>query len=214
MKGFLTVVLMSVALVGCNGAESEKLKAENAALKSQVEKLESENNKLRETAQYHFRLAQDHIAAKNWSEAIASLQTVITKYPNDALVGPARESLSRAVQARDMERARLAEQERLESEARAREVAESGEPVSYGAFYAKAKMGNDVGKRYRFDACLNQIPCIYPMGNGNKQDICLVKPMFDDTGELEQWLSSGEKHCGTIVAAVGSRDEAIVYRLH
>lgn len=74
--------------------ESEKLKAENAALKSQVEKLESENNKLRETAQYHFRLAQDHIAAKNWSEAIASLQTVITKYPNDALVGPARESLS------------------------------------------------------------------------------------------------------------------------
>lgn len=213
MRSFLKAILLPAILASCHGSEVEGLKAENARLRSEMAKLESENKTLKATADYHFRVGQDYLASKDWGAAITSFQTVLDKYPNDSLVGPSRESLAQAEQARNTERARRAEEERVANADREKEMAESGGPIAYGAFYAKSKTGLTVGKRYRFSACLDQYLFISSREPGVRQSIGIVA-QFDDRSEYERWLSSGKDHCGTIVASMLWDGHIAVHRLH
>lgn len=214
MKSIFGTLLLTIALVGCQGSEVDQLKTENVRLRSEVDKLTAENMQLKATAEYHFRLGRDYLSSNQFDSAIAAFQTVIDKYPQDSLVGPARESLIHAEKERNAERDKRNEEARAVEEARDREVADSGEPVDFGVFYAKSKTGMQVGKRYRFRACLNQIPCVNSAEHGVSQSICSVDPQFDDVSEYERWLSSGQSHCGTIVAAMQYGGSIGVYRLH
>lgn len=214
MKRLLLTIPLALILIDCDKSELESAKHENERLRSRIEHLAVEVRKLQETADYHFRQGKDQIAAKQWNDAITSLRNVIDKYPNAPLVDPAREALLIAERERDAENQRKVVAEAAASRAREKEIKGSGEPVSYGTFYAKYKTGLQIGKRYRFVACLHQGSYIDSSEPGRSQLIVNVYMQFDDVSEYEQWLTSGREHCGTIVAAMLWGGRIAISRLH
>lgn len=206
-----------LSLFGCDKKELESLRAENLAQKTEIQALKDEVANLRQTAEYNFRLGQDYLAAKNWDFAIESFSAVIKKYPESPLVVSATEALSIAEAGREKHLKENAEKQRIADEERERELEESGEPIDYGEFYAKSKAGMKYGKRYRFYACLPQSGCIINQNLSIDQNVCGVEAQFDSQEEYESWLSSGETHCGTIVASMlrgAYGGTIVVHRLH
>jgi tetratricopeptide (TPR) repeat protein len=203
-KIFLVIALLAL-ISGCNEAELKTLREENAQLRSKIEVLIEENRKLKETAEFHFQTGQEYMQSKNWESAASEFQTVLDKYPNDPLNEYAKSMLSKAKDAISEEQAK-----------QAKELAESGEPIDYGLFYAKSKTGMNVDKRYRFVACINQIPCFNSSDPSirTRQNICSVSPQFDDPSEYERWLSGGQEYCGEMVAGMQWGGRIAVYRLH
>lgn len=203
-KIFLVIALLAL-ISGCDEAELKTLREENARLRSEIEVLIEENRKLKETAEFHFQAGQEYMQSKDWESAASEFQTVLDKYPNDPLNEHAKSMLSKAKDAISEEQAK-----------RAKELAESGEAIDYGLFYAKSKTGMNVDKRYRFVACINQIPCINSPDPSirTSQNICSVSPQFDDPSEYERWLSVGQEYCGEMVAGIQWGGRIAVYRLH
>lgn len=201
----ITLIALSALLLGCNDAEIKFLKEENATLKVQIKALAEENKKLKETAEYHFKSGQDHMMSGDWKSAAAEFQIVIDKYPNDPLTENSKSMLLQANSAIADEVAR-----------HEKELSERGEPIEYGEFYAKTKTGMPIGKRYRFTACINQIPCINSQDPSirSKQSVCSVSPEFDDPDEYASFLSEGRQYCGEIVAGMQWGGTVAVYRLH
>jgi outer membrane protein assembly factor BamD (BamD/ComL family) len=93
MKKILAVSFTVILLAGCYKSDLESAKTENNQLKSQINQLEAEVIKLKQTAQYHFQQGQDKLSAKKYSEAIISFKTVLDKYPNDPLVTSSKKAL-------------------------------------------------------------------------------------------------------------------------
>ncbi len=214
MKRLTALVICLAAFSGCYKKEMEAAQAEKAQLAAENTQLKAEVQKLKETAQYHFQQGQDFLSGDNFDSAIASFRLVTDKYPNDPLVAAANKSIAAATQ----KKAAAAEQKRREEAAAARarekEMAESGEPVDYGRFYAKSRTGLTVGKRYGFHACLSTTPCLQESQYGTGQVICSLNMDFDNQAEYERWLESGQKHCGTIVASMNWGGSITVHRLH
>lgn len=208
IQGWLFTALIAVFLSGCNNSEIENLKKENGVLKAEIQKL-------KETADFHFKSGQDHLAAQDFESAVKSFETVVNKYPNDPLAGSAKESLKKAEEAWKEQKKRLAEQEQAAKAAAENEVAESGEEIGYGAFYAKSITGLTIGKRYRFHACLSAASsCVINISMSVDQNICDIEPEFDDQSEYEAWLSNGTKYCGPIVASMRYGGTIGIHRLH
>lgn len=200
--------VIGLLVTGCGSEEIERLKQENIALRAEVAAL-------KQTAQFHYQRGQDHLAKQEWAEATGAFETVIAKYPTDSLVAASTAALAQAKAGGAAAEARQAEQERREREAAAREVAESGEEMDYATFYAKSRTGLPVGKRFRFDACLNSdATCIDARSEFVNQMICGIATDFDDSTELEAALSEGRRQCGPIVASMSYSGTVRVHRLH
>lgn len=203
------------ALAGCNGAEIEALKKENAGLKDEVKSLQVEVNRLQETAENQFKQGQDYLASKDWGLAIRSFNLVITKYPNDPLVSHAKIALMAAEASQQAYLKENEERERVAREASERAAAQNGENIAYGEFYAKLRTGITVGKRYRFDACYSAASsCVIHQSMSVDQAICDIAPQFDDPSEYRNWLSAGQKYCGPIVASALHGGTLAMHRLH
>ncbi|MCX5783149.1 MAG: hypothetical protein NTW04_01705 [Elusimicrobia bacterium] len=83
-------------LLGCNGQELANPQNENKQLKEKITKLETENNKLKETADFHYKSGVEYLAAKNWVKAKSEFDTIINKFPLSSLVANARNGYSQA----------------------------------------------------------------------------------------------------------------------
>ena len=80
-------------------------------------------------------------------------------------------------------------------------ISRSGEPISYAQFYAKARTSMHPGKRYRFQASLNQFGCLDTIDHSGNQALCSVDmSLFDDNTEQVKWLESGVDYKGEVVA--------------
>lgn len=188
---------------------------ENSALAEKNKKLEEEIKKLKETAQYHYQNGIDKLDAYDYQGAAESFKTVIDKYPNDPLVVISKRHLAMTEK---LQEAVMVEQKNAEAMTNAliqKEAASAGEYVDYGEFYAIAKTGMKIGKRYRFNACLNNTPCLSSIDSKKRQVLCsLDVSTFDDGVEYKQHLASGYEHCGAIVAGMMYPGEISIFRLH
>lgn len=215
MRSLGLVLVAALALAGCNSSEVEALKKENGALKAEVETLKATVAEFKKTADFYFKSGQDSVAAKNWDAAIYSFDTVIKKYPNDPLVGPAKKALEAAEKARQEYRLVAAQQEEQRKAAVEKENAAVGEEIDYETFYAKSKTGLPLGKRYRFEACLSSsVSCLDNTSEFVNQTICGLEPEFDDEAEYEAVLREGRRQCGTVVASMRYGGTIGIHRLH
>ena len=71
-----------------------------ADLQRQVAVLEAENETLKQTAQYHYNLGVNALAAKDWTTAEAAFNDVVERFPNDPLVPDAKTKLLEAANGR------------------------------------------------------------------------------------------------------------------
>jgi len=86
---------------------------ENSQLKEKVATLESENSKLKETADYHYQTGLDKIKASDFPTAKSEFETVISKYPANLLVSSAKQRLSEVkIELDKIEVRRLAEEKK------------------------------------------------------------------------------------------------------
>lgn len=211
----LFVIFLSLLLSGCNESEVNALKERNQDLRDEITSLKEQIELLQQTADFHFKQGKDYIKQKKFDAAIDSFNTVIEKYPNDLLVASAKIAVEEASKARDEQIAKEVEVKRAEAMAHEKETAKSGEATSYENFYAKSKTGLNIGKRYRFDACLSSAgDCIYSISENMGQMICGIEPEFDDPSEYEAALRGGTKYCSTIVASMRYGGIIGIHRLH
>jgi tetratricopeptide (TPR) repeat protein len=97
-------------------------------------------------------------------------------------------------------------------------IARSGEPISYSQFYAKARTSMQPGKRYRFQASLNQYGCLDAIDYSGNQSLCEADTgNFDDNSEKLKFFESGVNYKGEVVAGMvyGSNGGGVIaiYRL-
>lgn len=215
MRTLILYAVIAFTLAGCNRTEIDALKNENSGLKNEVKSLQAEVNRLQDTAENRFKQGQEYLASKDWALAIRSFNIVITKYPNDPLSSLAKTAL---MTAESLQKTYLKEVEESERDARAaaeKAIAEEGESIAYGDFYALLRTGIKVGKRYKFDACYSTASsCVINRSMSVDQNICDIEPRFDDPSEYSSWLSAGTKYCGPIVASALWGGTVAMHRLH
>jgi len=90
----ILVVLLILMFSSCSRKELNDLRTENQTLKSKIASLEQENNKLKETADYHFQQAVDAVKSEDYQKASEEFEIVIEKYPNSPLMNPAKQQLA------------------------------------------------------------------------------------------------------------------------
>jgi len=94
-KLLLYVLAVSLAMSGCGQKEIDRLKSENAVLKSKVETLEQENTKLKETDQAYFTKGIDAMKSADTKSALQSSLDVFTqlteKFPNSSYSAKAQQ---------------------------------------------------------------------------------------------------------------------------
>jgi len=200
----IVMVFACLTIVGCNRSEIDKLQQENVQLKEQVQTLQTEIIKLKETADFYFQSGVDNFNSKNYGVAEENFQNVVEKYPNSPIVKNAREYLVKTKRMIAEERRKKEEIERLQ-----------GTPIDYVTFYSKANGGGlPIGKRYRFEADIDDhlfLRSIY----GKKPLFC--DKAFDDISQLENFLKEpkggSEYIFKTIVASMGWNGRICIHRI-
>ncbi len=218
MKRLIVAVLPLVVIffASCQGKKIQELQDKNASLNSQVDTLKQQIAKLKETAQYHFQQGQKALTAGDFPNAIDEFNKVIKDYPNDPLVSQSKKSLAIAQKQQAIEAKKKAREAAIAKEKKEKEIEERGEPIDYMDFFAKAKIGLPVGKRYRLTACLYT--------GGNTDGSLMYAPdcnahslgvSYEDADENEymQFLKGQSNQVHTIVAAMGADGQVHILKI-
>ncbi|MFA5779416.1 MAG: hypothetical protein WC947_04715 [Elusimicrobiota bacterium] len=238
------VIVMAFAclsIVGCNKSEIDRLQKENVQLKEQVQSLQTEITKLKETADFHFQSGVDSFNSENYTEAEISFNNVVEKYPTSPLVISAKQQLTKVkTELAKIEAQRIAEEKRLEAQRRVEEkerrIAEErerrkreelerlqGTPINYVTFYSKAGSGGlSIGKRYRFKAGIwsyggDDLALASFVNDGilsTSHRMVNIEKDFDDILQLEHFLKYGSDACyKTITASMGWNGRVYIHRI-
>ncbi len=95
MKKIKIVIFLFLAIffVSCNNDEFNKLKSENEKLKTKIQILEQENNKLKETAEIYWQKAIEKFNNKNYIESKEILNKLIENFSTSNLIEKAKEKI-------------------------------------------------------------------------------------------------------------------------
>jgi hypothetical protein len=189
----------------------------DAGLKNQIQSLEQENAKLKETADFYFQKGVDLQLSGDISGATTAFNTVISKFPTSKLASISSGRVSEInAAAVAKQAAEFAEAQRQKDEQARLEVL-TGEYISYSAFYAKAlSSGLPTSKRYRFHAVVFNPLMLCETGENNLGSQGMhVKPAFDDPSEYEHFLRYTSSHSEeNVVASMEADGRVYIHRLH
>ncbi len=192
MFSIVTVVFISLLFKQHTVISKERadFQYEKNRLQDEVDSLQQTVNDLQQTPEFFFRQGVDLLNTGNLTGARSDFETVISKFPNNTLVEPAKRRIAEV----DDALARAKEQQELEN-------LMSGTEIDYRDLITELKVsGLPAGKRYNVDASVHSgFYAIGPVGGPSEYPVSLD---FDNPEEGKEVVRQfgGTCNCRLVVS--------------